>query len=63
MGDDISPTVEDEINNAFVGRSHLVVLGAGASRAAFPKGDQNGKKLPLMADLVEVLQLEGLLLD
>ena len=30
---------------------HTVVLGAGASRAAFPDGDKNGKKLPVMAGL------------
>lgn len=40
--------------------SHIVILGAGASRAAFPKGDRNGKKLPVMADLIRVLELEAL---
>jgi hypothetical protein len=29
-------------------RSHVVILGAGASYAAFPDGDKNGRKLPLM---------------
>ena len=50
MTEDLNPTVEDEQNNVFVERPHLVVLGAGASRAAFPDGDKNGKRLPLMAD-------------
>lgn len=41
--------------------SHVVILGAGASRAAFPHGDANGRKLPVMADLIELLELEELL--
>ena len=36
---------------------HVVILGAGASRAAFPDGDKKGRKLPLMKDLVEILNL------
>lgn len=42
-------------------RSHIVLLGAGASRAAFPNGDAAGKPLPLMKDLVGTLDLEDLL--
>ncbi|MBU0679170.1 MAG: hypothetical protein KJ626_13785 [Verrucomicrobia bacterium] len=34
---------------------HVVLLGAGASRAAFPHGDKNGKQLPLLDDLPELL--------
>lgn len=40
---------------------HIVILGAGASRAAFPSGDANGKRLPVMADLVDCLGLGPLL--
>jgi hypothetical protein len=40
---------------------HVLILGAGASYAAFPEGDKNGLKLPLMNNLVEVLGLEGLI--
>ena len=36
-------------------RPHLVLLGAGASRAAFPNGEKNGLKLPLMEDFVETV--------
>jgi len=36
---------------------HVVILGAGASRAAFPKGDANRKQLPLLADLPNCLEL------
>jgi len=38
---------------------HVVILGAGASYAAFPKGDRNGLKLPLMNNLVCVLGIES----
>ena len=34
---------------------HVVILGAGASKAAFLKGDGNGKLLPLMNDLPIIL--------
>ena len=44
-----------------MGKPHVVILGAGASRAAFPKGDKNGLRLPLMDDFVEVLGLDHLL--
>lgn len=40
---------------------HVVILGAGASVAACPRGDVNGLRLPLMANLVSVLGLEPLL--
>lgn len=42
-------------------RRHIVILGAGASVAAFPNGDANGKKLPTMDNLVEMLGLEVVL--
>ena len=40
---------------------HVVILGAGASRAAFPYGDDSGKKIPLMNDLVDVVGLRSLI--
>ena len=36
-------------------RPHLVLLGAGASLAAFPNGEKNGLKLPLMNNFVETV--------
>jgi hypothetical protein len=42
---------------------HVVILGAGASRAAFPDGDANGIRLPVMADLVTLLDLTSLLVE
>ncbi len=43
------------------GCPHVVILGAGASRAAFPTGDAKGSRLPLMTDIVDVLSLHELL--
>jgi hypothetical protein len=40
---------------------HVVILGAGASKAAFPNGDAYGKKLPLMNELVDVLDLNNVI--
>lgn len=54
-------SAEEEINQIKVGKPHVVILGAGASYAAFPKGDRNGRKLPLMNNFVETLGLEDLI--
>lgn len=40
---------------------HVFILGAGASVAACPHGDRNGRRLPLMPNLVEVVGLGDLL--
>jgi hypothetical protein len=40
---------------------HVVILGAGASKAALPRGDANGKPVPIMAELIECLNLRPLL--
>jgi hypothetical protein len=45
----------------FILSPHVVLLGAGASVAAFPDGDLNGKRLPLMNDLIHKLELTSLL--
>ena len=39
---------------------HVVILGAGASLAALPRGDRHGRRLPVMRNLVEVLNLQDL---
>lgn len=54
-------TREAEIASCGMERPHVVILGAGASRATLPNGDANGKPSPLMADLVELLNLHNLL--
>ncbi|MHB8276198.1 MAG: hypothetical protein ACYDIA_00885 [Candidatus Humimicrobiaceae bacterium] len=37
---------------------HVILLGAGSSKAAFPNGDAYGRKLPLMNELTDVLDLK-----
>lgn len=54
-------SAEQEINQIEVGKPHVVILGAGASYAAFPNGDKRGKKLPLMNNFVETLGIEELI--
>ena len=49
--------IEDPSNR----RPHIVLLGAGASRAAFPKGDAAGLPLPVMEDLVDIVGLQPIL--
>lgn len=49
---------EQEMHNISMQRPHLVLLGAGASLAAFPSGERNGKTLPLMQNLIEVVELQ-----
>lgn len=58
----MSRTEDEELNDLNMkGRSHVVILGAGASRAALPDGDKNGKELPVMNDLIEVVGLGPIL--
>lgn len=38
---------------------HVVILGAGASFAAQPKGDKFGKKLPTLKNIVEITGIEA----
>ena len=54
-------SVEQEIQQIQMRNPHVVILGAGASYAAFPNGDRNGKKLPLMNNFVETLGIEKLI--
>ncbi len=58
---DNEKSIADEIAQIDVGIPHFFLVGAGASRAAFPKGDRNGNKLPVMADFVETLRIDGVL--
>lgn len=54
-------TVEDEIQRVSMGKRHVVILGAGASRAAFPQGDASGKRLPVMADFSEIVPVKDVI--
>ncbi len=51
-------SIEDEIAQLRMTRPHVVLMGAGASLAACPSGDKFGRRLPVMANLVEMLSLE-----
>lgn len=50
-------SVEEQVADVSESRPHIVILGAGASRACCPDGDRNGRRLPLMKDLVAELEL------
>lgn len=58
-GETFSP--ELEVTTVREGQPHVVILGAGASRAACPKGEANGRVLPLIDDLVNVVGLDSIL--
>jgi hypothetical protein len=59
--DNLTPSIAEEIADVKFGRPHVVILGAGASLAAFPHGDGNRVRLPLMADFVEIVGIEKML--
>ncbi len=48
-------SVADGIAQVSVDRPHVVLLGAGASRAAFRTGERSGRRLPLMLDFAEIV--------
>lgn len=52
---------DEEILNVSMGRPHLVIVGAGASRAAFPNGEATGRRLPLMNDFTEIVPVGDIL--
>lgn len=55
--------VANLIKNPKENKRHVVILGAGASFAATipTNGDKNGKKLPVMTNLIEIVKLEDLI--
>jgi len=56
-------SIQDEINQIEKRKPHVVILGAGASRAALPNGDKYSQRIPLMNNFVEILELGDLLYD
>lgn len=58
-GDTFSPDLE--VKTVREGQPHVVILGAGASRAACLNGDASGRLLPLMRDLIDVVGLAPIL--
>ncbi|MFH1178703.1 MAG: hypothetical protein V1711_03225 [bacterium] len=61
MSPDYEVSVEQEIADVKMGRPHVIVLGAGASVATCPKGDKNGKALPLMSNFADVVGLKRII--
>jgi hypothetical protein len=51
-------SVKQEMATLRMGRPHLVLLGAGASKAALPAGDRFGRPVPLLREIAEELHLE-----
>lgn len=49
--------------DSFKIRPHLVILGAGATMAAIPNGDKNGRKSSVMNNFVSELGLDSILKD
>ena len=47
--------VSQEIQQLRMERPHVIILGAGCSKAALPQGDVNGNHLPLMDDFLDVV--------
>src|SRR3989338_137186 len=45
----------DEVEQIKMHKPHVVILGAGCSRAALPEGDANGARLPLMQDFLQIV--------
>lgn len=54
---DLEVSVQQEIEDVSVGKPHVLLLGAGASKAALPHGDKNGKPVPILRDVAKDLQL------
>lgn len=52
---------EDLIEHPLGLRPQVVLLGAGASCAAFPKGEPGGRRLPQMCDFIDVVGLRSVL--
>lgn len=57
----VLPKPTKQLSDVSHGRPHIVLLGAGASRAAFPNGDRNGKQIPIMNDLIKIVGLDLIL--
>ncbi len=50
-------STQEEINDVKANSPHVLLLGAGASKAALPTGDKHGKAIPLLRDVAEALSL------
>jgi hypothetical protein len=50
-------SVKEEIENTFMGKPHVLLLGAGAGKAALPAGDKYSKSVPILRELAYTLNL------
>ena len=48
-----------DVKNSVNHSPHIVILGAGASKAAFPHSEPTGRRVPLMAELADCLDLRS----
>jgi hypothetical protein len=53
----MSPEEIKEYQRLMKNRPHVVILGAGATMAAIPNGDKNGKKSSVMNGFIEALEM------
>lgn len=65
LNDDLFTEPDDEVYKKYErhmkNRPHVVLLGAGASMAALPNGDKNGRKISAMSGFIQKLGMEGVL--
>lgn len=54
---DLEVSSQEEIDATLRAAPHVVLLGAGASRAALPDGDLNGRQVPLLREVAADLDL------
>lgn len=57
----MSPEQAHEFQRLMKDRPHVVILGAGATMAAIPEGDKNGKKSSVMDGFIETLGMTEIL--
>lgn len=55
--DDLEITIKEEIEDISMEKPHVLLIGAGASKAALPDGDKYGRKIPLLRDIALDLDL------
>ena len=53
--------IEENYKRYVLGRPHIVILGAGATMAAIPNGDKNGKRCSVMKGFIKNIGLNDLL--
>lgn len=61
MASEENQEIEENYRRYILGRPHIVILGAGATMAAIPNGDKNGKHCSVMKGFIEKLGLTDLL--